>query len=153
MTHTTTRRHFIEIAPLAGLALLAACSPKPEPVVAPAPMPTAAPAPAPAPVSATASAAATPVSTLADTPAAKAPSNPTVLPLVDEKEAQAIALGYVADSARADKVKFKTYAAGNQCSGCALFLGKAGDADGGCTLFQGKKVTAKGWCSAWAKKA
>jgi hypothetical protein len=62
-------------------------------------------------------------------------------------------LGYVADSARADKAKFSTYAVGRQCSGCALFQGKAGDASGPCLLFAGKQVVAKGWCSSWAKKA
>jgi hypothetical protein len=77
----------------------------------------------------------------------------TVMPLVDEKDTQAVSLGYVADNARVDKLKFKAHIAGSQCSGCSLYQGKAGDADGGCTLFQGKKVSAKGWCSAWAKKA
>ncbi len=74
-------------------------------------------------------------------------------PLVDEKEPAAVGVGYVADAARADKAKFKTYAAGQQCAGCALFQGKAGDAAGGCALFPAKQVAGKGWCSAYAKKA
>jgi hypothetical protein len=78
---------------------------------------------------------------------------PAVLPMVDEKAIQAVALGYVADSARADKVKFSTYAPGRQCSGCALYQGKAGEASGPCLIFAGKQVVAKGWCSSWAKKA
>jgi High potential iron-sulfur protein len=73
--------------------------------------------------------------------------------LVDEKDPQAAALGYVADAARADKAKFKTFAAGQNCANCALFQGKPNDAAGGCPLFAGKNVSAKGWCSAWAKKA
>jgi hypothetical protein len=73
--------------------------------------------------------------------------------LVDEKDPQAAALGYVADATKADKAKYKTYAAGQACSGCALYQGKAGDAAGGCPLFAGKQVAAKGWCSAYAKKA
>ncbi|NMM11276.1 MAG: iron permease [Polaromonas sp.] len=73
--------------------------------------------------------------------------------MVDEKDSQAITLGYVADATRADKDKFKSYIPGSQCSGCALYLGKAGDASGGCLLFQGKNVAASGWCSSWAKKA
>lgn len=73
--------------------------------------------------------------------------------MVDEKDAQAAALGYVADAGKADAKKFPTFAAGNLCSNCALYQGKAGDAAGGCTLFPGKQVGAKGWCSAWAKKA
>lgn len=73
--------------------------------------------------------------------------------MVDEKDAQAVALGYVADAKRADAKKFPKYAAGQNCSGCALFQGKAGDKSGGCPLFAGKQVAGTGWCSAWAKKA
>jgi High potential iron-sulfur protein len=73
--------------------------------------------------------------------------------MVDEKDPQAGALGYVAEASKADTKKFPKYAAGQQCSSCALFQGKAGEAAGGCPLFAGKQVAAKGWCSAWAKKA
>jgi hypothetical protein len=73
--------------------------------------------------------------------------------MVDEKDPQAAALGYVADAARADKAKFKTFAAGQACANCALFQGKPGDAAGACPLFAGKQVSAKGWCSAYAKMA
>jgi hypothetical protein len=72
---------------------------------------------------------------------------------VDPKDAQAVALGYVADATKADKAKYPKYAAGQSCSTCQLYQGKAGDANGGCPLFAGKTVAAKGWCSAWAKKA
>jgi hypothetical protein len=72
---------------------------------------------------------------------------------VDEKDAQAAALGYVADATKADKAKFTKYAAGQNCGGCQLYQGKAGDASGPCPIFGGKQVAAKGWCSAWAKKA
>lgn len=71
---------------------------------------------------------------------------------VDEKEGQATALGYVHDAARADKLRFKNYAAGQNCSNCQLYQGRAGDAWGGCPLFAGKQVAAAGWCSAYAKK-
>jgi len=50
-------------------------------------------------------------------------------------------------------VKFKTYVAGSQCSNCALYAGKTGDAAGGCPLFPGKQVAAAGWCNSWVKKA
>ena len=73
--------------------------------------------------------------------------------MVDEKDPQAIALGYVADAKRADTKKFPKFAAGQNCANCALFQGKAGDAAGGCPLFSGKQVAGAGWCSAWAKKA
>jgi hypothetical protein len=73
--------------------------------------------------------------------------------MVNEKDAQASALGYVADATKADKAKYKQYAAGQMCSNCALYQGKAADAAGGCPLFGTKKVAGKGWCSAYAKKA
>ena len=73
--------------------------------------------------------------------------------MVGEKDPQAVALGYVADATKADKAKYKNYAAGQSCANCALYTGKAGDAGGPCGLFPGKQVSAKGWCSAYAKKA
>lgn len=71
---------------------------------------------------------------------------------VSDSDPQALALGYKADASKVDKKKFPQYAAGNLCSNCALFQGKASDAAGGCPLFAGKQVSAKAWCSAWAKK-
>lgn len=78
---------------------------------------------------------------------------PAFAAMVDENDAQAKALGYVADAAKADKAKYKQYAAGQLCSNCALYQGKPTDAAGGCALFPGKQVAGKGWCSAYAKKA
>jgi hypothetical protein len=75
------------------------------------------------------------------------------LPMVDPKDPQAVALGYVADASKADKAKFKNFAPGQECTTCQLYQGKAGAASGPCPLFAGKQVAAKGWCSAWAKKA
>jgi hypothetical protein len=72
---------------------------------------------------------------------------------VDEKDPQALSLGYVADAAHADAKKFPRYAAGQNCAGCALYQGRAADAAGNCPLYAGKQVSAKGWCSAWVKKA
>ena len=132
---TPTRRRFIAITPIAGVALLAACSPKAE-----APAPAASPASAPpAPVA---------------LPAAPAPAPAAAsLPMVDEKDAQAMALGYVADAARVDKTKHKNFVDGSQCAGCTLYQGAAGSESGPCALFAGKAVPAKGWCASWAKKA
>jgi len=73
--------------------------------------------------------------------------------LVDEKDAQAVALGYVADAARVDAKKFPKFAAGQNCANCALYQGRAADKAAGCPLFPGKQVAGAGWCSAWAKKA
>ncbi len=74
-------------------------------------------------------------------------------PLVNEKDPQAVALGYVADATKADAKKFPKYAAGQNCANCALYQGKATDPAAACPLFAGKQVAGKGWCSAWAKKA
>ena len=71
---------------------------------------------------------------------------------VDEKDPQAVALGYVADSTKADKKKFPKHTNDQKCNNCALFQGKATDAAAGCPLFGTKQVAGAGWCSAWAKK-
>ena len=72
---------------------------------------------------------------------------------LDEKDPQAVALGYVADTAKADGKKFPKHTKDQKCNNCALYQGKATDATGGCPLFAGKVVAGAGWCSAWAKKA
>ena len=72
---------------------------------------------------------------------------------LDEKDPQAVALGYVADSSKADKKKYPKHTADQACHNCTLFQGKPTDAAGGCALFAGKQVAGKGWCSAWVKKA
>lgn len=74
-------------------------------------------------------------------------------PLVDEKNAQAMALGYAADSSKVDAKKYPKHAATQLCSNCTLYTGKAGEASGPCGIFPGKHVTAKGWCTAYVKKA
>ncbi|MCA3131726.1 MAG: high-potential iron-sulfur protein [Betaproteobacteria bacterium] len=72
---------------------------------------------------------------------------------LDEKDPQAVGLGYRHDTTKVDAAKFPKHTAQQQCSNCALFQGKASDAWGGCPLFAGRQVAGKGWCSAWAKKA
>ena len=143
----TTRRQLIQSIPALPLmtaasatALLAACGEKkPAEVAAPA----AAPTPAPAPV------AAAPAAPPA--PASPAPAAATG-PLVDEKDPQAAALGYVAVAAKADKAKFPKYADGQLCSNCSLYQGGSAE-QGGCPLYPGKQVLGKAWCSAYNKKA
>jgi hypothetical protein len=71
---------------------------------------------------------------------------------LDEKDPQAVALGYVHDTTKADKKKFPKHDNAQKCNNCALYQGKATDAWGGCPLFAGKQVAGAGWCSAWAKK-
>ena len=74
-------------------------------------------------------------------------------PILDEKDPQAVALGYVTDATKANKAKFPSYMAGQQCANCSFFQGKPTDALGPCPLYGGKRVSSKGWCSAYAKKA
>jgi High potential iron-sulfur protein len=159
-----TRRQIIRIAPalplitvVSATALLAACGEK-----KPAEVAAAAPSPAPAPAAAAPSPAAAPPVAAAPPPpaaapaAAPAPAAATAAatgPAVDEKDATAVSLGYVADAAKVDKAKYANYVASSNCSSCALYQGAAGSAQGGCPLFAGKQVASKGWCSAWAKKA
>lgn len=86
--------------------------------------------------------------TLAGPPAARA-----ALPRLEEKDAQAKALGYRHDAARVERKKYTTYQAGQACGNCQQFQGKPGAAWAPCQIFPGKQVNAKGWCSAWTKKA
>jgi hypothetical protein len=72
---------------------------------------------------------------------------------VDEKDAQAVALGYVADTTKADAKKFPKHAATQKCSNCQLYTGAANAKSGPCSIFPGKQVAANGWCSAYVKKA
>ena len=85
--------------------------------------------------------------------ATSAQAQAKTLPMVDEKDPQAVALGYVADTKRADKKKYPKHEDSQACANCALYQGKATDKAGPCPLFAGKLVASTGWCSAWAKKA
>jgi hypothetical protein len=74
-------------------------------------------------------------------------------PMLSEADPQAKSLGYVANASKADKAKFPKFAAGQACSNCSLYQGKAGSASGPCPIFAGKQVASGGWCSAYVKKA
>ena len=71
---------------------------------------------------------------------------------LDEKDPQAVAMGYVADATKVDAKKFPKYAAGQVCTNCSLYQAKPTDAWGGCPIFANKQVAGKGWCNAWVKK-
>jgi hypothetical protein len=64
------------------------------------------------------------------------------LPDLDTADPVAKGLGYVTKSVKA----------GQECTNCAQFVGKAGDATGGCKIFPNKRVAGAGWCSAYVKK-
>jgi len=91
--------------------------------------------------------------TLAAGTSALAASSALAQAKLDEKDPTAAALGYVADTAKADKKKYPKHDVAQKCSNCSLFQAKAGAAEGGCPLFPGKTVAANGWCASWVKKA
>lgn len=68
---------------------------------------------------------------------------------VSETDPKAQALGYKQVASTVDKARFPNYVAGQNCSNCSLFQGKATDAWGGCMLFGDKQVAATGWCSSY----
>ncbi len=72
---------------------------------------------------------------------------------LDEKDPQAVGLGYRHDASKVDTKKYTQWAAGHNCANCQLFQAKPTDAWGPCAAVGGKQVNAKGWCIAWAKKA
>lgn len=74
-------------------------------------------------------------------------------PMASESDPQSKALGYVADTTKADRKKYPKHTVSQKCNNCALYQGKASDAAAGCPLFAGKLVAGEGWCSAYAKKA
>ena len=146
----TTRRQLIQFMPALPIAgLLGACGKKEVPAAtAPAGPPAAA---APAATSTPPVAAATPEPAAPAT--ATSPAAATAgLPMMDEKDPQAAALGYVNVATKADKAKYPKYAEGQNCASCALYQGGTAE-QGGCPLYPGKNVSAKAWCSAYAKKA
>jgi hypothetical protein len=73
-------------------------------------------------------------------------------PMVDEKDPQAAALGYVTDAKRVDKAKFPKYAPPQHCGTCQLYQGAATAPDAPCTIFAGKRVAGAGWCNAYVVK-
>jgi hypothetical protein len=73
-------------------------------------------------------------------------------PMVNEKDPQAVALGYVADAKGVDKAKFPKYAPPQHCANCQLYQGAATAPDAPCAIFAGKRVPATGWCNAWVVK-
>jgi hypothetical protein len=73
-------------------------------------------------------------------------------PQLDEKDPQALTLGYVANAAKVDVKKNPTYKPGQTCANCVLLTGKEGDAFRPCAVFPGKLVAAAGWCRSWVKR-
>ena len=59
----------------------------------------------------------------------------------------------LADASKVDKAKQPKYAAGQSCSNCQFYQGKASDAFAPCPMLAGKQVASKGWCNVYVKKA
>jgi hypothetical protein len=57
-----------------------------------------------------------------------------------KNDPQAAALVYKADASKVDAAKHPKFAAGQACSNCALYQGKAGSNAGGCLLFGANKL-------------
>ena len=74
------------------------------------------------------------------------PASAAALPPLTSANAQAKALGYVADASKTTNAAHKP---GSVCANCQFFTA----ATGACAIFPGFTVAPKGWCSAWAKKA
>lgn len=71
----------------------------------------------------------------------------------DEKDANAVALGYKNDATTVDLKKYAQYVKGSMCGNCSLYAGKPSDPWAPCGALGGKQVNAKGWCVAYVKKA
>lgn len=63
--------------------------------------------------------------------------------------ATAKALNYVEDDTKAPA----PHKPGQDCSKCAHYQGKAGEAYGPCAIFPGFDVNAKGWCAGFQAKS
>jgi hypothetical protein len=72
---------------------------------------------------------------------------------LDPNDPQAKALGFVMDASTVNAAAGNpTYKAGQKCSTCAQFTGKAGDATAPCNIFVGHTVPSGGWCRVWVAK-
>jgi len=85
-------------------------------------------------------------------PAAKAPAKSSGMPQLSEDDAQAKSLAYVHDVSSIDTASQSRFKAGQDCSNCALYQGKASDEWAGCSIFAGKAVKGTGWCTVYAPK-
>ena len=77
-----------------------------------------------------------------------APARAADLPMVDEADPTAKALGYHCEASKNPARTDKTAV----CEGCMFYTVQPDKQSGACALFPGKRVCAKGWCSSWQKK-
>ncbi len=70
---------------------------------------------------------------------------------VEESEPKAASLGYRHDATKVDTKRFPKYKAGEKCTNCMAWLGKASDAWSECDLMPDRLVSGTGWCSSYVK--
>jgi len=85
-------------------------------------------------------------------PAAEAPAKASGMPQLSEDDPQAKSLAYVHDVSSIDTATQTRFKAGQACSNCALYQGKASDEWAGCSIFAGKAVKGTGWCTVYAPR-
>jgi hypothetical protein len=72
---------------------------------------------------------------------------------IDLKDPQAVALGYVDDTTKADAKKYPKHEKSQVCSNCQFYqTAQEENKVAPCAVLANKGVAAQGWCSAWAKK-
>ncbi|MGD0492008.1 MAG: high-potential iron-sulfur protein [Steroidobacteraceae bacterium] len=71
---------------------------------------------------------------------------------LDPNDPQAKSLSFVTDASKVNAAAHPSFKAGQKCSTCSQYVGKASAATGGCNVFAGHSVPSGGWCSAWAQK-
>lgn len=74
------------------------------------------------------------------------------MPKLAVDDPQAKSLSYVEDATTINSEDQPRYKAGQACSNCALYQGKASDEWAGCSIFPGRLVRGTGWCSVYAPK-
>jgi hypothetical protein len=67
---------------------------------------------------------------------------------LSESDPAAMALGFVRDTALADRTRFPKHTELDFCSGC-LHYASPGEDPSACDVFGGKLVPARGWCSGY----
>ncbi|TFW01942.1 iron permease [Oxalobacteraceae bacterium OM1] len=73
---------------------------------------------------------------------------------IDPKDPQAVSLGYVDDTTKADEKKYPKHDKSQMCSNCQFYqTAQEENKVAPCQVLSNKGVSAQGWCSAWVKKA
>jgi hypothetical protein len=74
-------------------------------------------------------------------------------PHLDQKDPNAMALGYHEDASQVDAKQFQTYRPAQKCDNCLQLQGQDAQPWRPCNLFPGQLVSANGWCRVWVPKS